>query len=119
MISEPHCCRECGAVIVPLLTDKQEAIAALVGEGLSNAEIGGHLGLTMGTVKNQITTIFKKLNYSNRTQVAMYAIREGLCYGEAGSEGGDYRAEGRRAQIDGEGFKDSAPLPARPVHVQR
>lgn len=46
--------------------------------GLSNAAIAQNLSLSEGTVRNYISTLFQKLNVSDRTQAAIYAMRYGL-----------------------------------------
>jgi DNA-binding NarL/FixJ family response regulator len=46
--------------------------------GLSNIEIAQRLFLSEGTVRNHITTIFSKLEVSDRTQAAVKALRYGL-----------------------------------------
>jgi DNA-binding NarL/FixJ family response regulator len=50
----------------------------LVGEGLSNKEISEELSLSVGTIKNHISTILDKLNLRDRTQLAIYAIRHNV-----------------------------------------
>ena len=45
---------------------------------MSNREIGTELGLTTGTVKNQVARILAKLNVTHRTQAAVRAVRMGL-----------------------------------------
>ena len=53
------------------LTNRERAIARLVGEGLRNREIGDELGLTEGTVKVCLHRIYEKLDISNRTELAV------------------------------------------------
>jgi len=53
------------------LTNRERAIARLVGEGLRNREIGEELGLTEGTVKVCLHRIYEKLDISNRTELAL------------------------------------------------
>lgn len=50
------------------VTPRQRQILALMKAGLSNREIGQRLDITEGTVKIQITAIFKTLGVRNRTQ---------------------------------------------------
>ena len=45
---------------------------------LFNKEIGVELGISERTVKNHLSSIFKKIDSSDRTQAAVFAIRNGL-----------------------------------------
>jgi DNA-binding NarL/FixJ family response regulator len=60
------------------LTPREREVAALVTEGLSNAEIAQRLVLTEGTVANHLAHIMRRLGARNRVRVAMWAIRQGL-----------------------------------------
>lgn len=51
---------------------------ALVGAGLSNAEIGRRLHLVEGTVKAYLSTAFGRLGVRNRVQAAVLAHEAGL-----------------------------------------
>jgi DNA-binding NarL/FixJ family response regulator len=57
------------------LTRRERAVLHLIGQGLSNREIGNRLGLTEKTVKNYTNGLLAKLHMSNRTQVAILATR--------------------------------------------
>ncbi|WP_099305312.1 response regulator [Bacillus sp. Marseille-P3800] len=59
----------------PDLTERERDIVRMVGEGLSNAEIAKALFLTVGTVKNYISQLFLKLHVRDRTQLAIYSIK--------------------------------------------
>lgn len=54
-------------------TARQAEILQLIAQGRSNKEIARHLGLTEGTVKQHLYTLYRKLGVRNRTQ----ALREG------------------------------------------
>ena len=54
------------------LTDREREIAALVTRGLSNKEIAQELHLSANTIRTHISNILRKLNLSNRTQIAIY-----------------------------------------------
>ena len=64
--------------IDPTLTPRERAILKCIGEGLNNKEVAERLGLSVGTVKNQISYILDKLELRDRTQLAIYAIRHRL-----------------------------------------
>lgn len=53
------------------LTDRERAILALITDGRSNREIANQLHLAEKTVKNQITTLLRKLGLESRTQAAL------------------------------------------------
>ena len=53
------------------LSDKEEEITALVGQGLNNKEIAQALFLSEGTVRNNIVVIMEKLEVTNRTQLGI------------------------------------------------
>jgi DNA-binding NarL/FixJ family response regulator len=50
----------------------------LLAEGLFNKEIAYMLAISEKTVKNHVSNIFKKINVSDRTQAAVYAIKNNL-----------------------------------------
>ena len=55
------------------LTDREREVALAVGEGKSNAEIGGELYMSVATVKAHVSRLLTKLDLSNRVQVALLA----------------------------------------------
>ena len=60
------------------LTDREREVLALVGAGLSNAEIAGRLFLVEGTVKAYVSTLLSRLEVRNRVQAAIVAYEAGL-----------------------------------------
>lgn len=60
------------------LTEKELAITRLVGQGKTNKEIARELYLSIGTVKNHISQILQKLNLRDRTQLAIFAVKNDL-----------------------------------------
>jgi len=60
------------------LTERETDILMLLANGLSNQEISERLFLSVWTVRTYVTTILDKLGVENRTQAALYAIKEGL-----------------------------------------
>lgn len=61
--------------IVEELTDREKEICKLVGEGRNNREIAEALYISEGTVKNHITNILKKIELRDRTQLAVFALK--------------------------------------------
>lgn len=57
-----------------LLTPREEDIAELVAEGMSNKEIGRHLGIRNQTVRNTLVHVFRKTSTRKRTQLAVKLI---------------------------------------------
>jgi DNA-binding NarL/FixJ family response regulator len=60
------------------LTKREIEVLKLLAEGLFNKEIAYMLAISEKTVKNHVSNIFKKINVSDRTQAAVYAIKNNL-----------------------------------------
>lgn len=60
------------------LSGRELAVLAALAQGHSNKEIAGKLGITEGTVKNHMTSVFGKLGVVDRTQAALKAKELGL-----------------------------------------
>jgi NarL family two-component system response regulator LiaR len=60
------------------LTERESLILKYVAQGLTNQEIATHLTISERTVRNHVGSILAKLHLANRTQAALYALREGL-----------------------------------------
>ncbi len=60
------------------LTRREKDVLELVVKGNSNKEIAGLLYISEKTVKNHLTNIFRKLSVKDRTQAAVYALKNGL-----------------------------------------
>lgn len=60
------------------LTKREIEVLKLLAEGLFNKEIAYTLNISEKTVKNHVSNIFKKINVSDRTQAAVYAIKNNL-----------------------------------------
>jgi DNA-binding NarL/FixJ family response regulator len=57
------------------LTEQERKILELIGEGLTNRQIGERMFLAEKTVKNYVSGLFAKLGMERRTQAAAYAAR--------------------------------------------
>lgn len=60
------------------LTGREIEVLKLVARGYCNAEIAGNLFISERTVNTHISNILDKLHLQNRTQAALYALREGM-----------------------------------------
>ncbi|OIJ68715.1 response regulator [Streptomyces mangrovisoli] len=60
---------------LPGLTDREREILALIGEGLTNRQIGQRLFLAEKTVKNHISRLLAKLGVERRIQAAVIATQ--------------------------------------------
>ncbi len=58
-----------------ILTNREIEVLILMSQGLYNKEIAYKLGISEKTVKNHASNIFRKINVSDRTQAAIYAIK--------------------------------------------
>jgi two-component system, NarL family, response regulator LiaR len=69
------------------LTERELEVIALVADGLSNREIADAFVISEKTVKTHIGHILAKLGLKDRTQLAIYALRNGLAGGGPGPDG--------------------------------
>ena len=60
------------------LTKREVQVLKLLAEGMYNREIGEQLFISEKTVKNHVSSIFKKIGVSDRTQAAVYAIKNNI-----------------------------------------
>lgn len=60
------------------LIEKEIKIIEAIGKGLTNKEIAEQLFLSEGTIKNNITNILSKLQLRDRTQIAIFAFKNGI-----------------------------------------
>ena len=65
--------------MIDSLTKRELEILKLIAQGLLNKEIAAMLNnISKRTVKNHISNIFKKIDVSDRTQAAVFAIKNGI-----------------------------------------
>ncbi len=60
------------------LTKREKEILRLIAKGYINKEIGDQLEISEKTVKNHISNLFKKIEVTDRTQAALYAVKNCL-----------------------------------------
>lgn len=58
------------------LTKREIDVATLISQGLPNKEIAFRLGLALGTIKEYLYKIYRKLGVCNRTELAMWTLRK-------------------------------------------
>ncbi|SEH02730.1 DNA-binding response regulator, NarL/FixJ family, contains REC and HTH domains [Nonomuraea solani] len=63
---------------IEVLTEREREVLALVGAGMSNAEIARELLIVEGTVKAYVSAILTRLDVRNRVQAAIIAHEAGL-----------------------------------------
>jgi DNA-binding NarL/FixJ family response regulator len=69
-----------------VLTRRQRDIAELVARGFTNSQIADELVLTHGTVANHVAHILRRLDYHSRSQIAVWAAKQGLLSARPKSE---------------------------------
>ena len=60
------------------LTDREIEVLKLLSFGMFNKEIAEKLNISERTVKNHVSNIFKKIDVTDRTQAAVFSIRNKL-----------------------------------------
>jgi DNA-binding NarL/FixJ family response regulator len=65
-------------MITSKLTERETDVLSLIAQGFSNTDIAARLHLSEGTVRNHVSSIFTKLDVSDRTQAAIIAIQHGF-----------------------------------------
>ena len=74
------------------LTEREREVASLVAEGLSNQGIAERLFISERTARSHVSNILGKLRLTSRTQLALYAVREGLTSHTQGRDGNESRS---------------------------
>lgn len=65
-------------VKIESLTRREMDVLKLLAVGMYNKEVAEQLDISERTVKNHVSNIFKKINVTDRTQAAVFAIRNNL-----------------------------------------
>lgn len=60
------------------LSPREREVLIGIAHGMTNKEIAAKLFMSVSTVKVHVHTVFQKLNLPNRTEAAVFAVREGL-----------------------------------------
>jgi len=60
------------------LTQGEKDVLRLVAQGLDNGEVAVQLHLAESTIANRLRDVYQKLNVTNRTQAALWALRNGV-----------------------------------------
>ena len=63
---------------IATLTDREREVVGLVGEGLKNKQIAARLFISETTVTHHLSSVFSKLEVSDRLELIIYAFRHGL-----------------------------------------
>lgn len=63
------------------LSDREREVLAMVAEGLPNKLIAQRLGISEKTVKTHLTSVFRQIGVTDRTQAALWAQRHGVTSG--------------------------------------
>jgi DNA-binding NarL/FixJ family response regulator len=66
------------------LSRRELQIIRHIGAGLENQEIAEKMRLKMGTIRNHISVLLQKTALRNRTQLAIFAVQNGLAKGSCG-----------------------------------
>jgi DNA-binding NarL/FixJ family response regulator len=67
-----------GSAPLDQLTAREREVLVLIGRGLANKLIARELGIAEKTVKAHVSSVLAKLGLTDRTQAALFAVREGL-----------------------------------------
>jgi DNA-binding NarL/FixJ family response regulator len=62
----------------PDLTDREQQVLEQLAHGLTNSEIASELGISLKTVRNNVSNIFTKLQVSGRAQAVVKARDAGV-----------------------------------------
>ncbi len=60
------------------ISNREKEVLGLISKGLTNKEMAVGMVISINTIRTHIRALMQKLNLDNRTQLATYAIREGM-----------------------------------------
>jgi DNA-binding NarL/FixJ family response regulator len=63
---------------IATLTDREREVVGLVGEGLKSKDVAERLFISETTVRHHLTSIFSKLEVSDRVELMLFSYRNGL-----------------------------------------
>lgn len=66
------------ALNIATLTERERQVVTLIGEGLKNKALAERLFISETTVRHHLSSVFSKLNVSDRLELVIYAYRHGL-----------------------------------------
>jgi DNA-binding NarL/FixJ family response regulator len=69
---------DCEMEKIITLTPREREVIALIGEGLKNRQVATRLYISETTVRHHLTSIFNKLDVTDRLELVIYAYRHGL-----------------------------------------
>lgn len=69
------------------LTERELDVLKLIAQGLTNQQMAGILTVSERTIRTHVSNILGKLHLANRTQAALYALREGYVRLDEGKKG--------------------------------
>jgi DNA-binding CsgD family transcriptional regulator len=64
--------------VAPILSQREQEVVLFVARGHSNREIASALSIANGTVERHVANILKKLQFRSRTQIARWAVEQGM-----------------------------------------
>jgi two-component system nitrate/nitrite response regulator NarL len=67
-----------GLAVAPILSQREQEVVLFVARGHSNREIASALDIALGTVERHVANILKKLQFRSRTQIARWAVDQGM-----------------------------------------